>query len=149
MKSFKSHARKPTTALASVGIAPVVPMLSLVEVKDAARKTVGLAPAPPENLIASCVDYGFQEYSSDAWIVIQLVRIVHELPDVPPWVKLLTAFFGIGAGLQGVVDVRDGLAGHPRAQGLPKFLVPKFQFPNGITFPTIDANVLDSRSRFY
>jgi hypothetical protein len=134
-RSLKRGSRKRVTRLAASAFVPQGLSISLVKIKEAARTEFGLLPAPPENLIASCVDYGLQKYSSDSWIAIEFVRIVQELPDVPAWAKILTGLFGVGAGLQGVVDIRDGLAGRARPQTMAKFTVPEFQLPRGFAFP--------------
>jgi hypothetical protein len=124
---------------------PVGLSISLVKIKDGMRRDFGLAPALPENIINSCIDYGLQKYSSDCWFAIEFVRIVQELPEAPPWLKIGAALFGIGAGLQGAIDIRDGLAGKPRQQTLASFTTPEFQFPRGFTlaWPTYPASQAD------
>jgi hypothetical protein len=127
VKSFKRR-----TGMSARAVNPVGLSISLVTIKDAVRRDFGLAPAPPENIISSCFDYGLQKYSSDGWFAIEFVRIVQELPEVPAWIKIGAALFGIGAGLQGAIDIRDGLAGNPRQQILASFTMPEFQFPRGV-----------------
>ena len=125
-KSFKRRTRTSLSTVNSVRLS-----ISLVKIKDAMRSDFGLAPAPPENIISSCFDYGLQKYSSDSWFAIEFVRIVQELPEVSPWIKIAAGVIVIGAGLQGVIDIREGLSGNPRQQSLASFTTPEFQFPRG------------------
>jgi hypothetical protein len=135
-QSFRRGTPVPTSAMSSTGIAPLGLSLSLVEIKEAVRTEIGLAPAPPENILASCIDSGLQKYSADNWAAIELLRIVQELPSVPAWARLLAGLFGLGAAAQGFVDIRDGLTGHPRPQALTKFATPEFQLPKGFSLPS-------------
>ncbi|MDX6577336.1 MAG: hypothetical protein QOE96_3289 [Blastocatellia bacterium] len=124
-----------TTLMSTNRSAPPNFQVSLVKIKEAARRELGLAPAPPATIVASCFDYGLQKYSPDNWVTIELVRIVQELPGVPEWVKGVAGLFGVGAFLLGTVDIGESLRGQTKPQKLLSFAVPEFQLPKGLALP--------------